>query len=121
VHVWLERERERLQAQMLAHVHGTPGAPPEEPVLTPAPRQALRRSMQRLARRDRQAYTVLRMHVVRGISVDEIAALQGMSRSAVYRCLTRAKAECYKVYRASIAMERHRATGEQRPQTMRDF
>lgn len=41
------------------------------------------------ARRDRQAYTLLHMHVVKDTKVQEIAQLQGMSRSAVYRSLSR--------------------------------
>jgi DNA-directed RNA polymerase specialized sigma24 family protein len=58
--------------------------------------------LQHLARRDRQAYTLLYTHVVSEVPVPEIAALQGMSRSAVYRRLTWAKTECRKTYQTRV-------------------
>jgi DNA-directed RNA polymerase specialized sigma24 family protein len=62
----------------------------------------MRVSLQQLARRDRQAYTLLYMHVCNGVSVRELAALQGMSRSAVGRSLTRAKATLRTVYQTTL-------------------
>ena len=55
-------------------------------------------SFRQFARCDRQAHTLLHMHVIKEVPVQEIAALQGMSRSAVYRRLHRAKAELRRVY-----------------------
>jgi DNA-directed RNA polymerase specialized sigma24 family protein len=42
------------------------------------------------------------MHVVKETPVQEIAELHGMSRSAVYRGLARAKAELRSVYQSVI-------------------
>ena len=64
----------------------------------------MRDSLQHLARRDHQAYTLFYTHVVSEVPVPEIAALQGMSRSAVYRRLTWAKTECRKTYQARTYM-----------------
>ncbi len=89
---WLERERELLQQHMLDAAHTAPpqalDAPADETPFT-----EVQASFRRFARRDRQAYTLLHMHVVKDTTVQEIAELQGMSRSAVYRSLSRAKAE----------------------------
>jgi DNA-directed RNA polymerase specialized sigma24 family protein len=65
----------------------------------------MRASLQQLARRDRQAYTLLHMHVCNGVSVRELAALQGMSRSAVARSLTRAKATLRTVYQTTLSAQ----------------
>ncbi len=89
---WLEREREQLQRHMLEAAHA---APPQAPDASAdeTPYREVQASFRRFARRDRQAYTLLHMHVVKDTTVQEIAELQGMSRSAVYRSLSRAKAE----------------------------
>jgi DNA-directed RNA polymerase specialized sigma24 family protein len=47
-------------------------------------------------------HALLHMHVVKEAPVQEIAELHGMSRSAVYRGLARAKAELRSVYQSVI-------------------
>jgi RNA polymerase sigma factor (sigma-70 family) len=96
--VWLERERERLQEHLRAGAHRAPEASLD--TLPPAPDSEgmVRDSIQRLARRDRQAYTVLYLYVLRDAPIDEIAVLQGMSRAAAYRRLAQAKAAFRSVY-----------------------
>ena len=97
---WLDRERARLQAQPIACAHAAPVTPSEEQLLASDLQAVMRDSLQHLARRDRQAYTLLYTHVVSEVPVPESATLQGMSRSAVYRRLTWAKTECRKTYQA---------------------
>jgi RNA polymerase sigma factor (sigma-70 family) len=89
---WLERERELLYRHVLDAAHT---APPQalDTLADETPFSDVQASLRHFARRDRQAYTLLHMHVVKDTTVQEIAALQGMSRSAVYRSLSRAKAE----------------------------
>jgi len=89
---WLERERALLHRHLLDAAHT---APPQalDATADESPLCAMQASLRRFARRDRQAYTVLRMHVMNDVRVQDIAARQGMSRSAVYRHLSRAKAE----------------------------
>ena len=99
---WLDRERARFQAQLMACAHAAPATPCEEQLLASDPQAIMRDSLQHLARRDRQAYTLLYTHVVSEVPVPEIATLQGMSRSAVYRRLTWAKTECRKIYQARV-------------------
>ena len=100
---WLDRERMRLQAQLRACAHAAPATPSED--LTSGPQAVMRDSLQHLAQRDRQAYTLLYTHVVSEVPVPEIATLQGMSRSAVYRRLTWAKTECRKTYQARVYVQ----------------
>ncbi|PON10858.1 hypothetical protein C2W62_47865 [Candidatus Entotheonella serta] len=99
---WLKRERELLQRHMLDAAHAAPpqalDAPADE-----TPFNDVHASFRRFARRDRQAYTLLHMHVVKDTTVQEIAELQGMSRSAVYRSLSRAKSELRTMVEARMA------------------
>ncbi len=99
---WLERERELLQRHMLDAAHSEPPRPLEAP-FEDSTIPAVQASFRRFARRDRQAYTLLHMHVVKDTTVQEIAALQGMSRSAVYRSLSRAKAELRTMVETTMA------------------
>lgn len=64
--------------------------------------QVMGSSFQRLAREDRQAYTLLHMHVVKGASVRELAVWQGISRSTVQRRLAQAKATLHTVYQSCL-------------------
>jgi len=100
-HDWLERGRERLQQQVREAVHCEPPVPPDNHSHAAEHCTVMHDSLQRLARRDRQAYTLLHMHVLKGTSVRELAELQGMSRSAVARRLTRAKATLRTVYQSA--------------------
>jgi RNA polymerase sigma factor (sigma-70 family) len=106
--VALEREREQLQRHIMACVHATPPASLDAPLLTPDPLALMQASLQRFARRERQMHALLHMHVVKEAPVQEIAELHGMSRSAVYRGLARAKAELRSVYQ-SVTHERQLA------------
>ena len=91
---WLERERDQLQQHMLDAAHAAPPRALDTPAdADETPFTEVQASFRHFARRDRQAYTLLHMHVVKDTTVQEIAELQGMSRSAVYRSLSRAKAE----------------------------
>jgi DNA-directed RNA polymerase specialized sigma24 family protein len=98
----LEGAREHLQQRLWEAIHSDPPEPPEAQDLGEETLTILRASLQQLARRDRQAYTLLHMHVCNGVSVRELAALQGMSRSAVARSLTRAKATLRSVYQSTL-------------------
>ncbi len=89
---WLERERDLLHRHMLDAAHAAPPRALDTPA-DETPFHEVQASFRRFARRDRQAYTLLHMYVVKDTTVQEIAELQGMSRSAVYRSLSRAKAE----------------------------
>jgi RNA polymerase sigma factor (sigma-70 family) len=106
--VGLERERAQLQRYIIASVHSTPPAPLDAPLLTHDPLAVMQDSFQRFARCERQMHALLHMHVVKEAPVQEIAELHGMSRSAVYRGLTRAKAELRQVYQ-SVTHERQLA------------
>jgi RNA polymerase sigma factor (sigma-70 family) len=85
------QQAQRLQAQLMACAHAAPATPCEEQLLASDHQAVMRDSLQHLAQRHRRAYTLLYTHVVSEIPVPEIATLQGMSRSAVYRRLTWAK------------------------------
>jgi RNA polymerase sigma factor (sigma-70 family) len=98
----LKGAREHLQERLWEALHSDPPAPPETHELGEETLTIMRASLQQLARRDRQAYTLLYMHVCNGVSVRELAALQGMSRSAVGRSLTRAKATLRTVYQTTL-------------------
>lgn len=98
----VEGVREHLQQRLWEAIHSAPPEPPEAQELVEETRTIMRASLQQLARRDRQAYTLLHMHVCKGVSVRELAALQGMSRSAVARSLTRAKATLRTVYQTAL-------------------
>jgi RNA polymerase sigma factor (sigma-70 family) len=98
----LEGAREHLQERLWEAIHSDPPEPPEAQELVEETLTIMRASLQQLARRDRQAYTLLHMHVCKGVSVRELAALQGMSRSAVARSLTRAKATLRTVYQTTL-------------------
>jgi RNA polymerase sigma factor (sigma-70 family) len=89
---WLERERNLLHRRILDAAHVAPSAALDA-LADETLYLEVEASFRRFARRDRQAYTLLHMHVVKDTKVQEIAQLQGMSRSAVYRSLSRAKAE----------------------------
>jgi len=94
--------REHLLKRLWEASHSEPPEPPETQELVEETHTIMRASLQQLARRDRQAYTLLHMHVCKGVSVRELAALQGMSRSAVARSLTRAKATLRTVYQTTL-------------------
>ena len=99
----LIRERgPHLQERLWAAIHSAPPEPPEAQELVEETLTIMRASLQQLARRDRQAYTLLHMHVCKGVSVRELAALQGMSRSAVARSLARAKATLRTEYQTTL-------------------
>ena len=91
-----------LQERLREAIHRAPPEPSEAQELVEETLTIMRTSLQQLARRDRQAYTLLHMHVCKGVSVRELAALQGMSRSAVARSLTRAKATLRTVYQTTL-------------------
>src|SRR6266511_3832575 len=76
-----------------------------KPLHTHDPLAVMQDSFQRFARCERQMHALLHMHVVKEAPVQEIAELHGMSRSAVYRGLTRAKSELRRVYQ-SVTHER---------------
>jgi DNA-directed RNA polymerase specialized sigma24 family protein len=84
----------------MASVHSAPPAPLDEAPPAAEPLAVMQDSFQRFARCDRQMHALLHMHVIKEASVQEIADLQGMSRSAVYRGLARAKTELRKVYQS---------------------
>ena len=98
---WPEREWQRLHMRVREAVHNQPAAwslletPPDAPAV-------MHESFQQLARQDRHAYTLLHMHVVKGASIRELAAWQGLSRSAVQRHLVRAKAALHAVYQSRL-------------------
>ena len=98
----LEGAREHLQERLWEAIHSDPPEPADTQDLVEETLTILRASLQQLARRDRQAYILLHMHVCNGVSVRELAALQGMSRSAVARSLTRAKATLRTVYQTTL-------------------
>jgi RNA polymerase sigma factor (sigma-70 family) len=98
----LEGAREILRERLWEAIHNAPPEPPEARDLVEETLTIMRASLQQLARRDRQAYTLLHMHVCKGVSVRELAALQGMSRSAVARGLARAKATLRTVYQTTL-------------------
>jgi RNA polymerase sigma factor (sigma-70 family) len=98
----LEGARAHLQERLWEAIHRAPPEPPEAQDVGEETRTIMRASLQQLARRDRQAYTLLYMHVCNGVSVRELAALQGMSRYAVARRVTRAKATLRTVYQTTL-------------------
>src|SRR5262245_52527779 len=98
----LEGAREHLQQRLWEAIHSGPPEHPEAQDWLEETLTIMRASLQQLARRDRQAYILLHMHVCKGISIRELAALQGMSRSAVARSLTRAKATLRTVYQTTL-------------------
>ena len=99
---WLERERDLLYRHMLDAAHTEP---PQALDATADERRLseVQASFRRFARRDRQAYTVLHLHVIKDARVQDIAELQGMSRSAVYRSLSRAKSELRAMVESGVA------------------
>jgi RNA polymerase sigma factor (sigma-70 family) len=102
-----EDAREHLQERLWEALHRDPPESPEAQEMVEETLTTMRASLQQLARRDRQAYTLLHMHVCKGVSVRELAALQGMSRSAVARNLTRAKATLRTVYQATLLAQQN--------------
>lgn len=100
--VWLDRERDRLQQNVQECAHLMPTMSLDAQFVTYDPAPAMHTSFRRFARRDRQAHALLHMHVIKETAVQDIAALQGMSRSAVYRSLSRAKAELRTMYEAAM-------------------
>jgi RNA polymerase sigma factor (sigma-70 family) len=103
---WREREQARLQQRLREATHGASPAPPDTSGVAPDACTVMRHSLQQLAQQDRQAHALLHMHVLKGVTVRELAALQGMSRSAVARRLTRAKATLRMVYQAALLSSR---------------
>lgn len=98
----LEGMHEHLQQRLWEAIHSDPPEHRETQDLVEETLTIMRTSLQQLARRDRQAYTLLHMHVCKGVSVRELAALQGMSRSAVARSVTRAKATLRTMYQTTL-------------------
>ena len=107
----LEREREQLQRHIMTSAHSAPPAPLDAPPSVADPLAVMQDSLQRLARRERQMHALLHMHVITEATVQEIAELHGMSRSAVYRGLSRARTELRKVYQ-SVTHEQLSPTGD---------
>ena len=99
---WLERERAQLQRHIMAGVHREPAASLDAQRLAPDPLGVMQNSLIRFARYQRQMHMLLYMHVVKEQTVQEIAECQGVSRSAVYRSLVRAKTELRRVYHTMI-------------------
>jgi DNA-directed RNA polymerase specialized sigma24 family protein len=95
---WLEREREHLQRHIMAGVHRQPAAPLDAQRLAADPLGVMQNSLARFAWCQRQMHILLYMHVIKEKTVQEIAEFQGVSRSAVYRGLARAKTELRRVY-----------------------
>ena len=106
----LEGAREHLRQRLWEVIHSDPPEPPEAQDLVEETLTIMRASLRQLARQDRQAYTLLHMHVCKGVSVRELAALQGMSRSAVARSLTRAKATLRTVYQTTLLAQQSQGT-----------
>jgi DNA-directed RNA polymerase specialized sigma24 family protein len=102
LHTWVERARQRLAQHIGEALHGVPPRPLDEPESTQEALTLMEESFHQLARQHRQAYSLLHMHVLRGITVRELALLQGMSRSAMHRHLTAAKATLHHVYQARL-------------------
>jgi RNA polymerase sigma factor (sigma-70 family) len=96
--IGLEHERERLQRRVQESVHCTPPASLEAQSLATDTLAVLQHSLQRLARCQRQAYTLLYLHLIQGVSMRDVAQRQGVSRSTVHRNLTQAKATLRQVY-----------------------
>jgi RNA polymerase sigma factor (sigma-70 family) len=101
----LERAREHFQQRLREAAHCDPPMSPDAQGDAEAALTIMRDSLKRLARYDRQAYVLLHMHVCKGITVRELAVLQGMSRSAVARSLTRAKTTLRTVYQTALAAQ----------------
>jgi len=108
----LEREREHLQRHIMTSVHSAPPALLDEPPPAADPLAVMQDSFQRFARCDRQMHALLHMHVIKEATGQEIAELQGMSRSAVYRGLARAKTELRQVYQSVTHEMQLSATGD---------
>jgi RNA polymerase sigma factor (sigma-70 family) len=104
----LERAREHFQQCVREAAHCTPSGSPDVQDLAGEACLLMRDSMQRLARQDRQAYILLHMHVCKGLTVRELAGLQGMSRSAVARSLLRARATLRTTYQAAFVAQDYR-------------
>jgi RNA polymerase sigma factor (sigma-70 family) len=102
MHSWPEREMQRWQIRVREAVHNQPAASLSLTEALPDAPAVMQESFQQLARQDRQAYTLLHMHVIKGASIRELAAWQGLSRSAVQRHLVRAKATLHAVYQARL-------------------
>jgi RNA polymerase sigma factor (sigma-70 family) len=98
---WLERERERLQQHVQESAHCAPAMSPEAQPLIPDALARMQESLQRLARCQQQAYTLLQMHVIKGVATRDLAALQGVSRSTMHRSLVQAKATLRAVYESA--------------------
>lgn len=109
-HNWQGRAWERFQQHLREVAHSEPSAPPDAQGVAEDALAVMRNSLQQLARQDRQAYALLHMHVLKGATVRELAALQGMSRSAVARSLARAKATLRTVYQSASVSSRPELT-----------
>jgi RNA polymerase sigma factor (sigma-70 family) len=102
---WLERERQRLAQHIGEAMHGVSPASldtldPTQDALT-----VMEDSFHQLARQHRQAYSLLHMYVLRGMTVRELAVLQGMSRSAIHRSLAQAKTTLRLTYQVRLQQE----------------
>jgi RNA polymerase sigma factor (sigma-70 family) len=104
-----ELVRKHLQEHVREAVHCDPPVPPDAPNRAEEALTVMRDSMQHLVWHDRQAYILLHMHVCKGMTVRELAGLQGMSRSAVARSLVRAKATLRTVYQAALVAQHYGA------------
>jgi RNA polymerase sigma factor (sigma-70 family) len=99
------RVREHLWQRVQEAVHCEPPLSPEAQNVAEEILTTMHDSMQRLAWQDRQAYVLLHMHVYKGMTVRELAGLQGLSRSAVARSLIRARATLRTVYQAALVAQ----------------
>lgn len=96
--IGLDHERERLQQRVQESVHCTPSASLEAQSLATDSLAVLQHSLQRLARCQRQAYTLLHLHLIQGVPMRDVAQRQGVSRSTAHRHLMHAKATLRQVY-----------------------
>ena len=102
-----EGAREHLQQRLWEAIHSDPPESPEAQDLVEETLTILRASLQQLARRDRQAYTLLHMHVCKGVSVRELGSVRYESFGGS-ASLTRAKATLRTVYQSALLAQQSR-------------
>jgi RNA polymerase sigma factor (sigma-70 family) len=87
----LAHEREWLARRVLEALYPESPIAPETHVLRQETSRLQQRTVKRLARLNQPAYALLHMHLIKGVSVRELAVLQGMSRSVIQRRLVQAR------------------------------
>lgn len=102
-HAWLRRAQAQLQRHLQEEVHGVPTTAFDTADDLQESLAVIHDCFQRLARCDRQAYTLLSMHVMQGLSVRQLAEVQGVSRAVVHRHLTQAKVTLRRLYQSRLA------------------